>query len=489
MKRIFITFLGMAVVAGLIAPGVSNAQSPAATGGTRSNQTVSVPDTTSSTNSNTSSNSNTAASSNPVPAQPGNAPEVSPSRRPCIAIEQNLGYGAKDRTTNGSVMNYQVFLKLHGYLFVEPTGFFGPLTLAATKAFQKAFGIPTTGFAGPLTRAQMKATSCADDMPTPAEGISYVVKTNKEVYAPGEDVVITITATNNSNVARTLNFTSCQSSYKIGDYDFKTVMLCIKALTNVTIPAKGVKTWTHTHSDDLAPGRYTVTGEVIGYASPFKTITVTGTTTPNNSVTVVSPNGGETLKRGTVTKINWIGSESVDIKLKAHIVCITTPCEGAKYTIKNKVNGTTFDWTVGTIVEKIALSDGNYQIEVCKTGTTTCDTSDAAFMMSNATVTAPTITSISPTSGKIGSKITINGTGFSSTSAIRFGGGYIPKDSVTVANGRLEFTLPEAMGICSPYHTGACALIAYSANPGVHKVSVENTDGTKSAEVLFTVRR
>ncbi|MDQ3014321.1 MAG: peptidoglycan-binding protein [bacterium] len=347
MKRILITFLGIALVAGLIAPGISSAQSPAATGGTRSN---------------------------PVSTQPGNAPEVSPSRRPCIYIEQNLGYGEKDRMTNGSVMNYQVFLKLHGYLFVEPTGYFGPLTLAATKAFQKAFGIPTTGFVGPLTRAQMKKVSCADDMPTPVSKI------------------------------------------------------------NITIP-----------------------------------------------------NGGEILKRGSKTVISWIGSEKVDIKLKSYIVCITTPCEGAKYTIRNNYSGNSLDWTVGTLVEKIAISEGNYQIEVCETGTTKCDTSDGAFTISDTAASAPAITSISPASGKVGSKVTINGTGFTSTSAVRFGGGYISRGSVMLTDGRLEFTLLEGVGLCNPYTSQICAAMLMQITPNTYVVVVENADGTKSNQMNFKV--
>ncbi len=41
-----------------------------------------------------------------------------------------------------------------GYLHISaPTGWFGPLTLAAVKQYQAANGIPATGFVGPLTRA------------------------------------------------------------------------------------------------------------------------------------------------------------------------------------------------------------------------------------------------------------------------------------------------------------------------------------------------
>lgn len=271
MKRTFIVFFGMAVIAGLIAPGSSNAQSPAATGGTRSHLTMPVkPETVSSTPGNPASN------------QPGKVPEVSPSRRPCIYIEQNLGYGARDRVTNNSVTNYQTFLKLHGYLKVEPTGYFGPLTLAATKAFQRDSGIITTGFVGRLTRAQMKVMSCADDKPaSPAvKGISVSVTTDKSTYAQDENIVIKITAKNTTAESKTLHWnTGCQTSYMIDRvYNSEATMLCTKALTSRTLAAGESYTWTMNHNTAdhvLTPGSHTITGGVIGYGSAVATIQVT----------------------------------------------------------------------------------------------------------------------------------------------------------------------------------------------------------------------
>lgn len=50
------------------------------------------------------------------------------------------------------VMELQQRLKDEGYLNVTPTGYFGPLTFSAVKAYQSANGLPSTGYVGPLTR-------------------------------------------------------------------------------------------------------------------------------------------------------------------------------------------------------------------------------------------------------------------------------------------------------------------------------------------------
>lgn len=58
-------------------------------------------------------------------------------------------------TTNQDVMELQSRLQAEGFFTATPTGYFGPITESAVKAYQSAHGIPSTGFVGPLTRAQL----------------------------------------------------------------------------------------------------------------------------------------------------------------------------------------------------------------------------------------------------------------------------------------------------------------------------------------------
>lgn len=65
----------------------------------------------------------------------------------------NLGYGMRSE----EVRLLQERLRAEGFFtFHTSTGYFGPITLAAVKAYQVAKGIPfITGFVGPLTRAEL----------------------------------------------------------------------------------------------------------------------------------------------------------------------------------------------------------------------------------------------------------------------------------------------------------------------------------------------
>lgn len=50
------------------------------------------------------------------------------------------------------VMELQNRLRTEGFFNVTPTGYFGPLTESAVKAYQSANGLPSVGIVGPLTR-------------------------------------------------------------------------------------------------------------------------------------------------------------------------------------------------------------------------------------------------------------------------------------------------------------------------------------------------
>jgi peptidoglycan hydrolase-like protein with peptidoglycan-binding domain len=57
--------------------------------------------------------------------------------------------------TSQDVMELQSRLASEGYFQAAPTGYFGPITMAAVQSYQRAHGISATGYVGPLTRAEL----------------------------------------------------------------------------------------------------------------------------------------------------------------------------------------------------------------------------------------------------------------------------------------------------------------------------------------------
>src|SRR3989338_10701625 len=87
-----------------------------------------------------------------LPAQAGAAT--------CVDLSTNLSIGMR----GGEVIALQTLLHTAYTSFPTPTGYFGPLTQAAVKQWQKEHGIDQVGTVGPKTRA---ALSCGVVVPPP----------------------------------------------------------------------------------------------------------------------------------------------------------------------------------------------------------------------------------------------------------------------------------------------------------------------------------
>src|SRR3989344_976811 len=128
----------------------------------------------------------------------------------------------------------------------------------------------------------------------------------------------------------------------------------------------------------------------------------------------------------------------------------------------------------GTYTVRATVSD-------CKGGT------DSSSVTVNVGVAAqPSVISLSPTSGPVGTNITITGTGFTSTgNAVNFGSGLIP--NLTSPDGKtIIFTLPGILNPACYYSDPRCLMPAFSVSVGAYQVSVKNANG-QSNQITFTV--
>jgi len=115
--------------------------------------------------------------------------------------------------------------------------------------------------------------------------------------------------------------------------------------------------------------------------------TITSATQP--SITVISPNGGETLTRGTQATITWNQLEAMQVSLNASV-------ENGSYTIATVISGVagqnSFAWTVGNGLGNFVIPDGRYKIMVHKYNAAEVnDKSDSSFSIA----TQPSITLVS----------------------------------------------------------------------------------------------
>lgn len=88
-----------------------------------------------------------------VVSSTNSAISIEPSQhRICNVLARNLSQGAR----GDDVMSLQEFLQTEGYLSVNATGYFGPMTAQAVAKWQMKEGVSAVGAFGPMSRERMK---------------------------------------------------------------------------------------------------------------------------------------------------------------------------------------------------------------------------------------------------------------------------------------------------------------------------------------------
>ncbi len=101
---------------------------------------------------------------------------------------------------------------------------------------------------------------------------------------------------------------------------------------------------------------------------------------------------------------------------------------------------------------------------------------------------APTMLTITPTSGPVGTQVTVTGAGFQQRgNHLKFGTGYI-KDLDSTDGVVLRFTIPDGLDLCAPAGAGPCAGGYPQVFPGDYEIAVM-TSAEGSRPVTFTVTR
>ncbi len=319
-----------------------------------------------------------------------------PSQDQCVSIANNLRYRDRDVNKNGEISTLQDYLQSSGYMNNEPTGYFGLLTLSGVKSFQNANGISPTGYVGPITKAKIANLTCGGSNPNFSSPVISGTQGPQSLNV-NETGTWRILATDSGGG-------DLSYSVKWGDENYNNGMVYPTSQYPV------VQSGTFTHSYSQA-GNYTAVFTVtnnLGRSATTSLSVVVGSN-PISAITVISPNGGETLYKGNNTMITWQDTANLNCTNMGGIFCVPSnfsydiylnyyhaPCTGicpiavnvvAPLVIANDVHGSSYNWQVGNF----ALNGGNtylpsglYKISICKSGYNggygnICDASDYPF--------------------------------------------------------------------------------------------------------------
>jgi hypothetical protein len=215
--------------------------------------------------------------------------------------------------------------------------------------------------------------------------------------------------------------------------------------------------------------------------NPIPIPTPVPTPTPQPSPTVLSPNGGETWAVGSTHAVNWSSNAGNIVSPNVGLYLTDSLGHNAVQIASSVLPNGTYNWTIPS-----NIGVGSYKISAYLSwtgpgaGGAIHDDSDAPFTVVNSssvqnnpppaittTTVAPSITSLSPNSGPVGTVVTITGVNFGTSNSVVLNG-IVPVTSSNQTH--LTFTVP------------------LNTPVGAHGISViNNANNYGSNTLIFTV--
>lgn len=380
----------------------------------------------------------------------------------CVSLDNNLRYKSRDISTNGEVSVLQDFLQSKNYLSSAPTGYFGLITLKATKDFQSAYGISPTGYVGPITRAKISSLTCGTTAPLPpvtTNPTSPVTPTtvNSTQKAP----IISFLSPSSATVGDTVyvygtNFNQHTFAYLDGDYGPSVITKYISPTSlSFVIPSTATGNAYNIYVNEKGSGLPTSNSALLTIITPAKAPTISyiapSSVTAGQTVFVY----GNNFNQNTFVTLNG-DSGSV-------------------------VASTLLSPTSLSFVIPANTTPSNYKVQVNEKGRS-FPLSNLVILTVTSSGAAPIISSATPTEGRVGSTITLIGSGF------------IEKGGVTVVeflqNGKLIGSLNPSY--VSPDGTQFQFVLndIFTANmsTGLYQIRISNYTN-KSNTVNFTINQ
>ena len=312
-------------------------------------------------------------------------PPQSGESGPCYVFSTNLVVGSE----GPDVVALQTFLISNGYNIPaissgrQAKGYFGGQTKMAFMNYQAANNLISTGFVDVLTRTSLNRASC---------GLEYTNQSGITILAPKGDVQVGFQYKLIWKDTRLTLGKGVSPIYVIG----------IAGSNGKDMISESVPASTYCQSDTCYSGWIPTTvstnnqitiydvandpnGNIVGRSYYFNIVASTTTTKP--SITVTSPNGGESLSEGQNYRISW---ESMNLSgLNISLDLVDYSGRVIRNIANNITNTGSYNWSVPQ--DLVSETAGTFKILVSSfdKGPSAQDYSDSYFRISSSGGTPP----------------------------------------------------------------------------------------------------
>ncbi len=403
----------------------------------------------------------------------------------CTSLSYNLREGSTDAYTGGEVSRLQTFLNQENYFPYAAVGIFGPVTYTSVRNFQAAHGISSTGYVGPITRAAIQQMSCGGATNIPTSGLS-LQSLSPNLVAIGNTVTLYGTGfTSDNTILLASGAIAHVASYNGTSLSFTVPSTIGPDCSGTTLCPDWIR--------QLTPGTYNVSIENTYGTSNTLTLTITanGIIQGGYQSPVIS-----SISAPTQLTVGQTGTWTV------YATSQTQNGQQLNYAV-NWGDGSNNPYSQNFSASTVSSGTFTHAYSSPGTYTSTFTVTDSNGQSNSASASVIVsgqqnqtsslyIQSLSPSSGVVGTTVTIYGSGFTSNDTVNFQGqGNAYVSSVSSNGTSLSFTVPSTLTQTgSVTGTGYCAVswtCSYPpTSPGIYNVSVTNGNVTSNA-LPFTV--
>jgi peptidoglycan hydrolase-like protein with peptidoglycan-binding domain len=411
----------------------------------------------------------------------------------CLTFSNNIFVGL----SNNDVTNLQTFLSAKGYVDASNiTGYFGSITRQAVVGFQADNDLPQTGYVGPLTRQVIHNLSC-DSSQNQNNNQNQnqkltITKLGTQSGPQGTDVTIYGTGFDSSN--NTVMFGTIPISGVSSD-DGTSVDFSVPAIGGQSCPTYSTNgCYIENPSQQSELGKYqlfVLNSKGVSNVVSFTLTSGLGQTSSSNSnrPTISRLVGPQLLKRndiGIYTLLVTSNSQATT----TYTAQVLWGDEASSTGVAAKSFSMTDQQTL--TFSHTYIKSGRYNVYFTVTNPDTNYSQTKRFTVTVSDTapkpsTALSLSSLYPSSGKIGTTVSLVGQSLPLDATVHFGVGGMKNQTTYDYGSLIIFSVPSAVNPCDIVSNVSCFASPQPVVPGRYPIYVSNSLGQITNTLSFTV--